>query len=175
MSLRDDIQAYLDKDPAARFTWQVVLLYPGFQALLVYRLAHWLHLKGFFFLPHFLAYLVRIITSIEIHPAAKIGRRLVIDHGVGVVIGETATVGNDVTMYQGVVLGGTGKDRGKRHPDIEDGVFLSAGCKILGPVRVGKNAKVGAGAVVLKDVPPGCTAVGVPARILDRGERNDDI
>src|SRR5436309_2592599 len=167
-NLRDEIDATLARDPAARSWLEVVLCYPGFQALLYYRLGHWLWQHGWRLAGRFVSHLGRVATGIEIHPAAKIGRRLFIDHGMGVVIGETTTVGDDVTLYQGVTLGGTGKEHGKRHPTIEDGVVVGGGAKILGNITIGKNCRIGAGSVVLRNVPDNSTVVGVPAHIIFR-------
>ena len=167
-----DIRSYVDaavaRDPAARSRAEVVLLYPGVHALAWHRLNHWLYRHRVFGLARFLSQLVRFFTGIEIHPGARIGRGVFIDHGMGVVIGETAIVGSDVTIYQGVTLGGTGKETGKRHPTIDDGVVVSAGAIVLGSITVGANSKIGAGAVVIHDVPPGCTVVGVPGRVVAR-------
>lgn len=164
--LREDVQAVLERDPAARNTLEVVLTYPGIHALVLHRLAHqlWTHeARG---TARGLSALGRFLTGIEIHPAARIGRRLFIDHGMGVVIGETAEIGDDVTLYHGVTLGGTSLQVGKRHPTLEDGVVVGAGAKILGAFTVGKNAKIGSNSVVTKPVPPGVTAIGNPARYL---------
>ena len=167
-----DIRSYVDaavaRDPAARSRAEVVLLYPGVHALAWHKLSHWLYHHRVFGLARFLSQLVRFFTGIEIHPGAVIGRGVFIDHGMGVVIGETAIVGSDVTIYQGVTLGGTGKETGKRHPTIEDGVVVSAGAIVLGSITVGANSKIGAGAVVIHDVPAGCTVVGVPGRVVAR-------
>jgi len=167
-----DIRSYVDaavaRDPAARSRAEVVLLYPGVHALAWHKLSHWLYRHRVFGLARFLSQLVRFFTGIEIHPGAHIGRGVFIDHGMGVVIGETAIVGSDVTIYQGVTLGGTGKETGKRHPTIDDGVVVSAGAIVLGSIAVGANSKIGAGAVVIHDVPPGCTVVGVPGRVVAR-------
>ena len=167
-----DIRSYVDaavaRDPAARSRAEVVLLYPGVHALAWHKLSHWLYRHRVFGLARFLSQLVRFFTGIEIHPGAHIGRGVFIDHGMGVVIGETAIVGSDVTIYQGVTLGGTGKETGKRHPTIDDGVVVSAGAIVLGSITVGANSKIGAGAVVIHDVPPGCTVVGVPGRVVAR-------
>jgi serine O-acetyltransferase len=163
---RDDIQAIQERDPAARTVWEIVLTYPGFHALQFHRLASALHRRDRKLLARFISHIGRFLTGIEIHPGATIGPRLFIDHGMGVVIGETAIIGQDVTMYQGVTLGGTGKQRGKRHPTIGDGVIIGVGAKILGDVHVGDGARIGGGAVVLRDIPPGTTAVGVPARAV---------
>ncbi|MBI2941377.1 MAG: serine O-acetyltransferase [Chloroflexi bacterium] len=166
MSIRDDVQAIFERDPAARGLIEVLLAYPGLHALLVHRVAHALHRCGIPVLPRLISHLNRFLTGIEIHPGAKIGKGFFIDHGMGVVIGETSEVGDFVTMYQGVTLGGTGQERGKRHPTIGNHVLIGVGAKILGAVTVGDHARIGAGAVVLRDVPPGGTAVGVPARVV---------
>lgn len=173
---KEDIQSFIDHDPAAGNPLEIVLLYPGFKALRSHKRAQW-------FLNHKMPFLARAIsqhsahkTGIEIHPGAKIGRRVVIDHGNGIVIGETAEIGDDVMIYQGVTLGGTGKDIGKRHPTVESGVMIGAGAKVLGPITIGKNAKIAAGAVVVRDVEPNCTVVGVPGEIVRiDGERVDDL
>jgi serine O-acetyltransferase len=165
--LREDISVVFDRDPAARTAWEVLTTYPGVHALLVHRLSrrlwHW-NLK---WLARFVAHLGRWLTGIEIHPGAQIGRRVFIDHGMGVVIGETAEIGDDSTLYHGVTLGGTSWNKGKRHPTLGKGVVVGAGAKILGPIFIGDGAKVGSNAVVVKDVPAGATAVGIPARIID--------
>jgi serine O-acetyltransferase len=163
--LREDIDSILARDPAARTRLEVVLCYPGFQALLFYRLSHAAWGAGWRLLGRFLSHLGRILTGIEIHPGARIGRRLFVDHGMGLVIGETAEVGDDVTLYHGVTLGGTSLNRGKRHPTLEDGVIVGSGAQILGPITVGAGARVGANAVVLAPVAPGVTVVGIPARV----------
>ena len=173
---KESIQAFLDHDPAARNALEIILLYPGFKALRSHKRAQW-------FLNHNCPFIARAIsqraarrTGIEIHPAAKIGRRVCIDHGSGIVIGETAEIGDDCMIYQGVTLGGTGKESGKRHPTLEQGVMVGSGAKVLGPITIGKNSKVAAGAVVVKDVEPNCTVVGVPGRIVKiSGERIDDL
>lgn len=161
-----DLQAPIERDPAARGRLDVLLSYPGFHALLAHRLNHALYRAGVPILPRFLANIARFLTGIEIHPAAEIGKGVFIDHGMGVVIGETATVGNDVTLYQGVTLGGTGKTGGKRHPTLLDNVFVGNNANILGNITIGENSRVGAGSVVLRDVPPDSTVVGVPAHIV---------
>ena len=166
MSLGDDLRAALDRDPAATNPIEVVLTYPGLHALLVHRLAHFLYVIGIPILPRVVSHISRMLTGIEIHPGATIGRGLFIDHGMGVVVGETSEIGDNVTMYQGVTLGGTGQERGKRHPTIGDNVMIGVGAKILGAITVGENSKIGAGAVVLNDVPPNSTAVGVPAKVV---------
>ena len=169
---RETIAAYKARDPAARSTWEIVLLYPGFRAVMRHRRANWYYRHGLHFLARYVSQRTRHMTGIEIHPGATIGRRLVIDHGMGIVIGETAEVGDDVLLYQGVTLGGTGKDTGKRHPTIGNNVLIGSGAKVLGPFTVGDNSRIAANAVVLKEVPPGCTAVGVPARIVRKdGEK----
>lgn len=165
-NLRDEINTVLKHDPAARSTLEVVFCYPGFHALLFYRLAHWLWQREWLVLGRFISYVGRMLTGIEIHPGATIGRRLFIDHGVGVVIGETAEIGDDVTLYQGVTLGGTSLNRGKRHPTLEDGVIVGAGAKVLGGFTVGRDARIGANAVVLAEVAAKATMVGIPARAI---------
>ncbi|WP_130471389.1 serine O-acetyltransferase [Candidatus Magnetaquicoccus inordinatus] len=163
---REDLQAVFHRDPAARTVLEVLICYPGIHALLGYRLTHWLWARRFRFLARFLSQLFRFFSGIEIHPGAKIGKGFFIDHGMGVVIGETAEIGDNVTMYHGVTLGGTSWDKGKRHPTLGDNVIVGAGAKILGPITIGTNARVGSNAVVVKDVPPGCTVVGIPGRIV---------
>ena len=160
------LAAYQRRDPAARSKLEIFLLYPGVHALLWHRAAHWLYLRRHYFLARWISQRVRKKTGIEIHPGATIGRRLVIDHGMGIVIGETAEIGDDCLLYQGVTLGGTGKDQGKRHPTLGNNVMVGSGARVLGPFKVGDNARIAAGAVVLREVPPGSTAVGVPARIV---------
>jgi len=167
--LREDIACIRDRDPAARSTWEVLTCYPGLHALWFHRLAHWCWTHGLRWTGRFVSHLSRWLTGIEIHPAAIIGRRVFIDHGMGVVIGETAEVGDDSTLYQGVTLGGTSLARGvKRHPTLGRGVIVGAGAKVLGGFTVGDGARIGSNAVVIKEVPPGATAVGNPARILHR-------
>ncbi len=174
MPLMEDIRTVLERDPAARTRLEVLLCYPGLHALWAHRLNHAVWNLGLTTLARFLSHLCRFFTGVEIHPAAKIGRRLFIDHGMGVVIGETAVIGDDVTIYQQVTLGGSGKRRGKRHPTIEKGVVIGAGAKVLGDVTVGEGSQVGAGSVVVKDVPPHATVVGVPGRVIMRdGQRVD--
>lgn len=162
--LKEDIDTILAHDPAARSRLEVLLCYPGVHAIIAYRAANWLWRQGFRLLGRLVSHLARMVTGIEIHPGCTIGRRVFIDHGTGVVIGETAEIGNDVTLYQGVTLGGTSLNRGKRHPTLRDGVIVGAGGQVLGPVVVGEGARVGANAVVLTDVPPGVTMVGIPGR-----------
>jgi serine O-acetyltransferase len=164
--IKADLNAVIEKDPAARNKLEVVLTYSGFKALFFYRIAHWLHKKGFKLTARVISEIARRKTGIEIHPAAELGRGIFIDHGTGVVIGETAEVGDNVVIYQGVTLGGTGKDTGKRHPTIEADVMISSGCKVLGPITIGRGSKIGANSVVLKNVPPQSTVVGVPGRIV---------
>lgn len=161
---REEIDAVMARDPAARSRLEVVLCYPGFHALVFHRVAHSAWQRGWHITGRFLSHLGRLLTGIEIHPGATVGRRVFIDHGMGVVVGETSEVGNNVTLYQGVTLGGTSLEKGKRHPTLEDGVIVGAGAKILGPLRIGAGARVGSNAVVLKDVPAGATVVGIPAR-----------
>ena len=166
--LSEDIATVFARDPAARSRAEVLLCYPGVKALYWHRIAHRLYLHRHTLLARWISARTRRKTGIEIHPGAQIGRRVFIDHGAGVVIGETAEVGDDVTLYQGVTLGGTGKDHGKRHPTVESGVIIGAGAKVLGPITLGRNVKVGAGAIVLKSVPEGCTVVGNPGRIVKK-------
>jgi len=165
--LREDIAVVYERDPAARSNFEILTTYPGVHALIFHRLTHWLWKSGLRWLARFISHFARWITGIEIHPGATIGRRVFIDHGMGVVIGETAEIGDDCTLYHGVTLGGTSWNKGKRHPTLEPGVVIGAGAKILGPITLGAGAKVGSNAVVVKDVPAGATAVGIPARILD--------
>lgn len=174
--IKKDLESVMKHDPAARNRFEVVLTYSGFHALVMYRFAHFMHVHGYKLIARIVAQTAKFFTGIEIHPGAKIGSGVFIDHGEGVVIGETAVVGNNVVIYQGVTLGGTGKDKGKRHPTIEDNVMISAGAKILGPFTVGKNAKIGAGSIVLKEVPANATVVGVPGRVVKlNGIRVDDL
>ncbi|MBQ5695779.1 MAG: serine O-acetyltransferase [Clostridium sp.] len=163
-----DINRVMKNDPAARSKIEVFLLYPTIHSLIAYRVAHYMYTKKLFFLARFISQLSRFFTGIEIHPGATIGRGLVIDHGMGVVIGETAEIGDDVLLYHGVTLGGTGKDKGKRHPTLGNNVVIGAGAKVLGPIYIGNNAKIGANSVVLKDVPEGATAVGIPAKNISK-------
>src|SRR3972149_6811614 len=169
--IKQEIAVVFERDPAARNTWEVITCYPGFHALLVHRFAHWLWRARLRWLARLTSHVGRFLTGIEIHPGASIGRRFFIDHGMGVVIGETAEIGDDVTLYHGVTLGGTSWKEGKRHPTLGNGVVVGAGAKILGPITIGDGAKVGSNAVVVKDVPAGATAAGIPARILDE-EKN---
>src|SRR6202158_3335715 len=170
--IREDVTSVLEHDPAARSRLEIYLCYSGLHAVWFYRINHWLWNHCFFLLARWLSQVARFLTGIEIHPGARIGRRLFIDHGLGVVIGETAIVGDDVTLYQGVTLGGTGKQQGKRHPTIEDNVVIGGGAKVLGNITVGRNCRIGAGSVVLRNVPENSTVVGVPGHIIFRnGER----
>lgn len=164
--IREDIASVFERDPAARNTWEVLTCYPGLHAVWAHRISHWLWTHELRWLARFNAHLARWLTGIEIHPGARLGRRLFIDHGMGVVIGETAEVGDDVTLYQGVTLGGTSWDKGKRHPTLGNNVVVGGGAKVLGPFTVGDGARIGSNAVVVKEVPPGATAVGIPARII---------
>ena len=166
MMLMETLSAYQRRDPAARSKLEIFLLYAGVHAIIYYRIAHWLYRCRLYFLARFVSQWARFWTGIEIHPGATIGRRLVIDHGTGIVIGETAELGDDVLLYQGVTLGGTGKDVGKRHPTLGNNVMVGAGARVLGPITVRDNARIAAGAVVLQDVPANATAVGVPAQIV---------
>lgn len=164
--LKEDIASVFDRDPAARNTWEVLTCYPGVHALVLHRFSHWMWGHGLRWPARLVSHFGRWITGIEIHPGATIGRRFFIDHGMGVVIGETALIGDDCTLYHGVTLGGTSWNKGKRHPTLENNVVIGAGAKILGPILIGEGARIGSNAVVVKDVPPGATAVGIPARII---------
>jgi serine O-acetyltransferase len=166
--LKEDISVVFERDPAARTHWEILTTYPGVHALIFHRLAHRLWQWKLRWLARFLSHIGRFLTGIEIHPGASIGRRFFIDHGMGVVIGETAVIQDDCTLYHGVTLGGTSWNKGKRHPTLEQGVVIGAGAKVLGPITIGAGAKIGSNAVVVKDVPAGATAVGIPARILDQ-------
>lgn len=175
--LREDIAVVFERDPAARTHWEVLTTYPGVHALILHRFSHWLWSCRLRWFARFSSHIGRWLTGIEIHPGATIGRRVFIDHGMGVVIGETAVIGDDCTLYHGVTLGGTSWKKGKRHPTLENGVVIGAGAKVLGPITVGTNAKIGSNAVVVKDVPAEATAVGIPARILDqeKAKQRDDM
>ncbi|PKR83091.1 serine O-acetyltransferase [Heyndrickxia camelliae] len=166
--IKEDIEVVFEQDPAARTYLEVILTYSGLHAIWAHRLAHSFYKRKFFFIARAISQISRFFTGIEIHPGAKIGRRFFIDHGMGVVIGETCEIGDNVTVYQGVTLGGTGKEKGKRHPTIEDNALIATGAKVLGSITVGENAKIGAGSVVLKDVPPNSTVVGIPGRVVIR-------
>ncbi len=175
-NVHEDIRAVLKRDPAARNALEVLLCYPGVWALIWHRPAHWLYKHNFKLIARLISQCARHKTGIEIHPGATIGKRCFIDHGMAVVIGETTEIGDDVTLYQGVTLGGTGKDTGKRHPTIGNRVVVSSGAKVLGPFTVGDDVKIGSGSVVLKEVPPGCTVVGIPGQIVRRyGESTEDL
>ncbi|MBF0166864.1 MAG: serine O-acetyltransferase [Alphaproteobacteria bacterium] len=172
--LQEDIASIVERDPAARSALEVLFCYPGVHALLFFRLSHWLWSNEFKLLGRMVSQISRILTGIEIHPGATIGRRLFIDHGMGVVIGETAVIGDDVTLYHGVTLGGTSLHKGRRHPTLEDGVIVGSGAQILGPHVIGQGARIGANAVVLSDVPKGVTMVGIPARVAMRRLKKDE-
>lgn len=169
--ITEDVACVRARDPAARFTLEILLTYPGVHAVIFHRLAHHLWHHGIRFPARLLSWLARLVTNVDIHPGASIGRRFFIDHGAGVVIGETAVVGNDVTLYHGVTLGGTSWSTGKRHPTLEDGVLVGAGAKILGPITVGRLARVGANSVVIEDVPPTMTVIGIPGRLVRQERR----
>jgi len=164
--IKQDIKAVKDRDPAAKSTLEVLFCYPGLHALLAHRLAHFFFRRGLVLLPRMISNLSRFITGIEIHPGARIGESFFIDHGMGVVIGETTEIGSNVTLYQGVTLGGTGKETGKRHPTIGNNVVVGAGAKVLGPIEVGENSRIGAGSVVLQHAPANATVVGIPGRVV---------
>lgn len=166
--LKEDIACVKSRDPAARSVFEILFLYPGLKAIRAHRKANYFYNHKMYFLARWISQRASRKTGIEIHPAAQIGKRFFIDHGTGVVIGETAIIGDDVTLYQGVTLGGTGKDTGKRHPTICDNVMIGSGAKVLGPIVIGENSRVGAGAVVVNDIPPNCTAIGIPARAVKR-------
>jgi serine O-acetyltransferase len=165
-TLKEDIEVIFEQDPAARSYLEVILTYSGLHAIWAHRIAHAFYKRKFFFIARLISQISRFFTGIEIHPGAKIGRRFFIDHGMGVVIGETCEIGDNVTVYQGVTLGGTGKEKGKRHPTIKDNCLIAAGAKVLGSITIGENSKIGAGSVVLKDVPPNSTVVGIPGRVV---------
>ena len=167
-SVKSDIESVKRRDPAARSTIEILLTYSGLHAIIMYRAAHWFHTRKLFTVARCISQFARFLTGIEIHPGAKIGKGFFIDHGAGVVIGETTEIGDNCLVYQGVTLGGTGKEKGKRHPTLGNNVMVGSGARVLGPFKVGDNAKIAANAVVLEEVPPNCTAVGVPARIVKR-------
>ena len=174
--VREDIRNIVETDPAARNGFEVLICYPGIWALILHRPAHWLYKHNIKLIARIISQLARWFTGIEIHPGASIGRRCFIDHGMAIIIGETTEIGDDVTIYQGVTLGGTGKDTGKRHPTIGNRVMISSGAKVLGPFKVGDDVKIGAGAVVLKEIPPNCTVVGIPGPIVKRnGQSTQDL
>lgn len=171
--LLSDFQIIFERDPAARNWLEVVFCYPGLHAICLHRLAHWLHCRGVVFFPRLISHVARFLTGIEIHPGAEIGKGVFIDHGMGVVIGETAIVGDYSLIYQGVTLGGTGKESGKRHPTVGKNVVVGTGAKVLGNIQIGDRVRIGAGSVVLRDVPQDCTVVGIPGRIISRNEKNN--
>jgi len=173
-TIREQVQTVFRRDPAARSTLEIVLCYPGFHAILLHRMAHGWYRRGWFTLARMISQLSRTLTGIEIHPGARVGRRFFIDHGMGVVIGETSEIGDDVLLYQGVTLGGTGKDTGKRHPTIGNGVVIGTGAAILGNIRIGDGVKVGAGSVVVRPVPDHSTVVGVPGRVTRQADSSMD-
>ena len=175
MSVRTDIRAVRASDPAARSSLEVALTYPGLHAVWSYRMAHWCWTHHLRFVARLLGSIARVLTNIDIHPAAEIGERLFIDHGIGVVIGETAVIGSDVTLYQGVTLGGTSLEHGKRHPTLQDRVTIGAGAKVLGDIVVGHDARIGANSVVIRDVPPGAVVVGVPGQIISRSGPIEEV
>lgn len=171
-TIREQIQTIRLEDPAVKSVWEILFCYPGFQAILFHKTAHWLYRRRRFVLARMVSQTARFLTGIEIHPGARVGRRLFIDHGMGIVIGETAEIGDDVLLYQGVTLGGTGNERGKRHPTLGNGVVVGAGAKVLGNIHVGDCVKIGAGSVVVKSVPAGSTVVGIPGKVVrSKGEK----
>ncbi len=165
-SIREDIKCYFERDPAAKSVWEIILCYPGFHATLMHRIAHWFWKKKFYLIGRIISHINRALTAIEIHPGAKIGKRFVIDHGMGIVIGETTEIGDDVTLYHGVTLGGTTWNKGKRHPTVKNNVVIGTGAKVLGNITIGDNVRIGANSVVFKDVPPNSTVVGVPGKTV---------
>lgn len=167
-TIKQDIRVVFDRDPAAKSIVEIILCYPGFHAILLHRIAHFFYKANMSLIARLISQINRFFTGIEIHPGAEIGKGFFIDHGMGVVIGETTKIGNNVTLYQGVTLGGTGKEKGKRHPTLGDNIVVGSGAKVLGPLKIGDNCKIGAGAVVLKDVPPNSTVVGVPGKAVVR-------
>ncbi|ABR50574.1 serine O-acetyltransferase [Alkaliphilus metalliredigens QYMF] len=169
--IRGDIKVIFERDPAAKSFVEVILCYPGLHAILIHRMSHGLYKRGWVVLPRVISNIARFLTGIEIHPGAKLGKGVFIDHGTGVVIGETTEIGDNVTIYQGSTLGGTGKEKGKRHPTIGNNVVISTGAKVLGPFKVGDNSKIGAGSVVLREVPENCTVVGIPGRVVIRDNK----
>ena len=174
--LRDDVASVFDRDPAARSILEVLICYPGLHALIIHRFSHRLYLFGIPLIPRLVSHMGRYLTGVEIHPGARIGKRFFIDHGMGTVIGETTEIGENVTLYQGVTLGGTGKHKGKRHPTIEDNVVIGSNSTILGPITIGRDSRIGAGSVVVRDVPPDSTVVGVPGRVVrHKGDKTYDV
>lgn len=181
-NIREDINSVFDRDPAARSVLEIICCYPGLHALWFYRIAHWFWTREFFFIGRFTSHIGRFLTGIEIHPGARIGKKFFIDHGMGVVIGETAEIGDNVTLYHGVTLGGVTWDKVKRHPTLADNVVIGSGAKVLGPFTVGKGAKIGSNSVVVKEVPENATVVGIPGRVVmaepqpvQKGERRPDL
>ncbi len=172
--IQEDIQSVFQRDPAARSIFEILICYPGLHAVWIYRVAHWFWVRRLYFLGRFLSHMGRFLTGIEIHPGATIGRKFFIDHGMGVVIGETAEIGDNVTMYHGVTLGGVSLEKVKRHPTIEDNVVIGSGAKVLGPFTVGKGSRIGSNSVVVKEVPPNSTVVGVPGRIVISSEKSSE-
>lgn len=172
--IKEDVSIVFERDPAARTHFEIITTYPGVHALTMHRFSHWLWRAKFYWLGRMFSHIGRFLTGIEIHPGATIGHRVFIDHGMGVVIGETAVIGDDCTLYHGVTLGGTSWNKGKRHPTLEEGVVIGAGAKVLGPITVGAGAKIGSNAVVVKDVPANATAVGIPARIVEEEKTNKE-
>ena len=172
--IKEDIAIVFERDPAARTHFEILTTYPGVHALLMHRFSHWLWQARLYWLARFMSHIGRFFTGIEIHPGATIGHRVFIDHGMGVVVGETAVIGDDCTLYHGVTLGGTSWNKGKRHPTLEAGVVIGAGAKVLGPITIGAGAKIGSNAVVVKDVPANATAVGIPARILEEEKAKEE-
>jgi serine O-acetyltransferase len=173
-NLREDINSVFERDPAARNVLEILFCYPGLHALWIYRVAHWFWINEFFFLGRLISHIGRFLTGVEIHPGARIGRKFFIDHGMGVVIGETAEIGDNVTLYHGVTLGGVTWDKIKRHPTLDDNVVIGSGAKILGPFTVGKGARIGSNSVVIKEVPENATVVGIPGRVVLAQERKED-
>ena len=171
--IKEDIEVVFEQDPAARSYLEVILTYSGIHAIWAHRIAHAFYKRKFFFLARVISQASRFFTGIEIHPGAKIGRRFFIDHGMGIVIGETCEIGDNVTVFQGVTLGGTGKEKGKRHPTIKDNALIATGAKVLGSITIGENSKIGAGSVVLKEVPPNSTVVGVPGKVVIQDGKTD--
>lgn len=174
-TIREQIQTIRLEDPAVKSVWEIFLCYPGFQAILCHKVSHWLYRRRRFVLARLVSQVARFFTGIEIHPGARIGRRLFIDHGMGIVIGETTEIGDDVLLYQGVTLGGTGNEKGKRHPTLGNGVVIGAGAKVLGNIHIGDHVKVGAGSVVVKSVPGDSTVVGIPGKIVKTGHRRIEV
>ncbi len=173
-TIKEDIQVVFERDPASRSALETLIASPGFHAILLHRLNHWLWTKNLYLLARFSAHLSRFLTGVEIHPGANLGRRFFIDHGMGIVIGETSEIGDDCSIYHGVTLGGTTWKKGKRHPTLKDGVIIGAGAKVLGPITLGANARIGSNAVVVKDVPDDATVVGIPGRVMVRESRAEE-